>query len=166
MVDQREPAACRRGRLLALLLVGVLGIGASRGGRGIGRRRSDRVGRWRRGGGGGGAGGVVAGASAPAAAATSAAAAPRETGDERLLRIARHRWLDERDVRRAPWAEALARIGQRVTDSEKRHTGEIRVCVEAGLPLSYLWRGATARERAITLFGKLRVWDTEQNNGC
>jgi uncharacterized membrane protein len=83
----------------------------------------------------------------------------------RLLRIARHRWLDERDVRRALEPQALARIGQRVTDSEKRHTGEIRVCVEAGLPLSYLWRGATARERAITLFGKLRVWDTEQNNG-
>ena len=54
---------------------------------------------------------------------------------------------------------------QRVAASETRHSGEIRVCVEAGLPLSYLWRGATARERAVTLFGKLRVWDTEQNNG-
>jgi uncharacterized membrane protein len=37
--------------------------------------------------------------------------------------------------------------------------------VEAGLPLSYLWKGASARERAISLFGKLRVWDTEANNG-
>ncbi|HJV69516.1 TPM domain-containing protein, partial [Ideonella sp.] len=34
-----------------------------------------------------------------------------------------------------------------------------------GLPLSYLWRGATARERAVAVFGKLRVWDTEANNG-
>jgi uncharacterized membrane protein len=84
---------------------------------------------------------------------------------KRLLRIARHRWRDEGDVHRALGPQALARIGQRVAESEKRHTGEIRVCVEAGLPLSYLWRGATARERAITLFGKLRVWDTEQNNG-
>jgi uncharacterized membrane protein len=49
--------------------------------------------------------------------------------------------------------------------SERRHSGEIRVCVEAGLPLSYLWRGLTARDRAITLFGKLRVWDTAHNNG-
>ena len=49
--------------------------------------------------------------------------------------------------------------------SERRHSGEIRVCVEAGLPLSYLWRDATARERAVTMFGKLRVWDTEHNNG-
>ena len=82
-----------------------------------------------------------------------------------LLRIARHRWLDERDVRRALHPDALARIGARVTASERRHSGEIRVCIEAGLPLSYLWRRATARERAVTLFGKLRVWDTEHNNG-
>ena len=37
--------------------------------------------------------------------------------------------------------------------------------VEAGLPMSYLWRNATARERAVAIFGKLRVWDTEHNNG-
>ncbi|HZY15712.1 MAG TPA: TPM domain-containing protein, partial [Ramlibacter sp.] len=37
--------------------------------------------------------------------------------------------------------------------------------VEAGLPLSYLWRDGSPRERAIAMFGKLRVWDTEQNNG-
>jgi uncharacterized membrane protein len=39
------------------------------------------------------------------------------------------------------------------------------LCVEAGLPLSYLWRNASARQRAVTMFGKLRVWDTEHNNG-
>ena len=49
--------------------------------------------------------------------------------------------------------------------SELRHSGEIRVCIEAGLPLSYLWRDATARERAVMLFGKLRVWDTENDTG-
>ena len=83
----------------------------------------------------------------------------------RLARILKHRWLDERDVDRALPPEALARVQQRVAASEKRHSGEIRVCVEAGLPLSYLWRGASARERAVTMFGKLRVWDTEHNNG-
>ncbi|MCC2675141.1 MAG: hypothetical protein K0R58_2088, partial [Ramlibacter sp.] len=30
---------------------------------------------------------------------------------------------------------------------------------------SYLWRDATPRDRAISMFGKLGVWDTEQNNG-
>jgi len=83
----------------------------------------------------------------------------------KLLRILRHRWLDDGDVRRALPPEALERIAQRVTASERGHSGEVRVCVEAGLPLSYLWRNATARERAVTMFGKLRVWDTEHNNG-
>ena len=45
------------------------------------------------------------------------------------------------------------------------HTGQIRLCVEGGLPYSYIWRGASARERAVGLFGKLRTWDTEHNNG-
>ncbi|MCM0608616.1 MAG: TPM domain-containing protein [Ideonella sp. WA131b] len=83
----------------------------------------------------------------------------------RWLRILKHRWTDETDAARALGPEALQRLEQRVATSERRHSGEIRLCVEAGLPLSYLWRGATARERAVTVFGKLRVWDTEHNNG-
>jgi uncharacterized membrane protein len=59
----------------------------------------------------------------------------------------------------------LQRLQERIAASERRHSGEIRICIEAGLPLSYLWRNASARERALTLFGKLRVWDTEDNNG-
>ena len=82
-----------------------------------------------------------------------------------LIRILKHRWLDETDAQRALGQGALHRIEERVVASERTHTGEVRVCVEAGLPLSYLWRGATARERAISMFGKLRVWDTELNNG-
>ena len=83
----------------------------------------------------------------------------------RLARLWRHRWTDEADVRRALPADLLDRLTRRVSASERRHTGEIRICVEAGLPWSYLRRNATARERAVTLFGKLKVWDTEHNNG-
>lgn len=83
----------------------------------------------------------------------------------RWLRILRHRWLDETDTARALSPAALQRLEDRVAAAERGHSGEIRLCVEAGLPLSYLWRGATARQRAITMFGKLRVWDTEHNNG-
>ena len=80
-------------------------------------------------------------------------------------RMLRHRWLDEADTRRAVPRDLVNRLMQRVAASEKRHTGEIRICVEAGLPMSYLRRNASVRERALTLFGKLRVWDTEHNNG-
>ena len=83
----------------------------------------------------------------------------------RWLRILKHRWLDEGDARRALGDAALARLQARIAAGEQRHSGEIRLCVEAGLPLSYLWRGASARERALSIFGKLRVWDTEHNNG-
>ena len=82
-----------------------------------------------------------------------------------LGRIWRHRWIDEAQVRRVLPADMLERLTRRVAASEHRHTGEIRICVEAGLPMSYLWRDAPARQRAIMLFGKLRVWDTAQNNG-
>lgn len=83
----------------------------------------------------------------------------------RLARIWRHRWVDDTDVRRALPADMLQRLERRVGASERRHSGEIRICVEAGLPMSYLWRDATARERAIMMFSKLRVWDTAHNNG-
>jgi uncharacterized membrane protein len=83
----------------------------------------------------------------------------------RWLRILKHRWLDEGDARRALGKGTLERLQARVAASEGRHSGEIRVCVEASLPLSYLWRNATPRERAVAMFGKLRVWDTEHNNG-
>ncbi|MFM8898613.1 MAG: TPM domain-containing protein [Burkholderiales bacterium] len=83
----------------------------------------------------------------------------------KLLRLIQHRLWDETDAARALPKDALARIEQRVRESETQHSGEICVCVEASLPLSYLWRGASARDRAITQFGKLRVWDTAGNNG-
>ncbi len=84
---------------------------------------------------------------------------------ERIRRLLRHRWLDETDTRRAVPPAVVERLAQHVADSERQHTGEVRIYVEAGLPFSYLWRDAPPRERAIALFGKLGVWDTEQNNG-
>jgi uncharacterized membrane protein YgcG len=83
----------------------------------------------------------------------------------KLARLLRHAWLDESDARRALGDAAVKRLEERVAASERRHSGEIRVCVEAGLPLSYLWNDLSARQRAVTVFGKLRVWDTEDNNG-
>jgi uncharacterized membrane protein YgcG len=83
----------------------------------------------------------------------------------RLMRILKHRSYDEADVRRVLDDAALKRLEARVHDSEKKHSGEIRLCIEAGLPTSYLWKRLSVRDRAIAMFGKLRVWDTEHNNG-
>lgn len=84
---------------------------------------------------------------------------------QRLWRLLKHRFWDETDVRRVLPAAALDRLQAQVAESECHHSGEIRLCIEAGLPLSYLWRDALPRERALAMFGKLRVWDTQANNG-
>lgn len=87
----------------------------------------------------------------------------------RIKRIFKHRWADESATRRAIAPDMLQRLQQRVAASERRHSGEIRIYVEAGLPLSYLLTDAPTprltRQRALSIFGKLRVWDTANNNG-
>lgn len=89
-----------------------------------------------------------------------------------VIRIARHAWLDAADSRRALPAAAAQRLADRIAASECRHSGQIRVCVEAGLPLHRLWPPpqraawpAVVRQRALTWFGRLQVWDTAANNG-
>jgi uncharacterized membrane protein len=91
----------------------------------------------------------------------------------KLMRLLRHLWLDARDAERALGKDGLDRIERRITESERLHYGQICVCVEASLPLRYLWRHlgrgepieAVIADRALTMFGKQRVWDTEHNNG-
>lgn len=109
------------------------------------------------------------GSGSPSAAPSGARpplppSAPGPSLWQRLARMCRHRW-SEGAVRRALPDDALQRLTRRVAASEQRHTGQIRICIEGGLPWSYLLRGASARERAVTQFGKLRVWNTEHNNG-
>jgi uncharacterized membrane protein len=90
----------------------------------------------------------------------------------KLKHLLKHLWLDASDARRAIPDDMLQRLTKRVAASESRHTGQVRICVEASLPMSYLWRLDKAQpmkqlihQRALMLFGKLRVWDTEHNNG-
>lgn len=90
---------------------------------------------------------------------------PKRSFFAKLARIWKHRWMDERNVRAATPPELLSKLERFTQASEARHSGEIRICIEAGLPMSYLWRDATPRERAVAMFGKLRVWDTQGNNG-
>lgn len=90
----------------------------------------------------------------------------------KFKRILRHLWLDTSDAKRAIPPDLMHMLTLRVAESERVHTGQIRICVEASLPLSYLWRldarttiQQLVRQRALMLFGKLGVWDTAHNNG-
>jgi len=83
----------------------------------------------------------------------------------RLNRFFRHLFADRATVRRAFPPAAMKNIEAIIVEQEKRHDGELQFAVEAGLPLDELLDGTGAHERAIELFGQLRVWDTEQNAG-
>lgn len=91
----------------------------------------------------------------------------------RFFTLCRHRWLDVSDCRRKLPTDMLNRLQKRIAASEHRHSGEIRICIEAGLPTSYLWRyfwhktvlRTVMRQRAVMMFSKLRIWDTAHNNG-
>ena len=106
------------------------------------------------------------------AAAVRQVIGDRQAMINKLKTTLRHIWFDASDADRAIAPDLLARLTSRVTASEARHSGEIRIYVEAALPLSYLRRLSKqctlkqlVRQRALMLFSKLRVWDTEHNNG-
>jgi uncharacterized membrane protein len=82
-----------------------------------------------------------------------------------LKRIAQHSRYSARDAKRAVPAEAQTRLQTKIHESELRHSGQIRLCVEAALPLGHIWQGLPVRDRAIQLFEKLGVGDTEHHNG-
>ena len=97
----------------------------------------------------------------------------------RRLRWRRRRWKMVMDIRRlARHAQSFplrldrgfdattrGTIQEAVEASERTHRGEIRFAVESRLDAASVWAGQTARERALELFARLRVWDTVENSG-
>ena len=82
-----------------------------------------------------------------------------------VKRIARHLLVTDGQVGKAFAPATLSRIEQAVKASETGHLGEIRFAVEGGLYGAPLFKGQSARERAVELFSQLRVWDTQHNTG-
>ena len=82
-----------------------------------------------------------------------------------LKRLFRHLTTSPWRVQRCFPRQTLTAIGQAVSHSEHQHSGELRFVVEGPLPLGRVLRDVSARERAIELFSRLRVWDTAENSG-
>ena len=82
-----------------------------------------------------------------------------------IQRIARHLLVTDGRLNRAFGRSTLNKIEAAIKASEAEHGGEIRFAVEGGLDGAPLFKGQSARERAIELFSQLRVWDTQQNTG-
>ena len=82
-----------------------------------------------------------------------------------IARITKHLFFSDLQVARAFSRQSLKAIEAAVQASETTHAGEICFAVEGGLDGLPLFKGQSARERAIDVFSQLRVWDTEHNNG-
>jgi uncharacterized membrane protein len=85
--------------------------------------------------------------------------------ERRPFRFIRHLATDHGSARRALPPAALDRIEAAIADGERHHRGQVRFVVEASLPLARVLRNVAPRERALEVFGALRVWDTEENSG-
>ena len=151
--------------LLALLLIGVMGVGSGSGaGRRAGHRRRRRR-RWRR---------LRLGWGWRRRRRLQFGRRRRFRRRRRLgelvmasflARLFKHRLLDERDARRAsaPTAGAHRRVAWRRAKrgTAARSASASRPACRSATCAAH----ASARERAVAMFGKLRVWDTEHNNG-
>ena len=82
-----------------------------------------------------------------------------------VARLLRHLAMTSSRVRHTFPPTGLRTIAQAVSDSEARHSGQVRFVIEGSLDGAPLLQGQGARERAIDLFSRLRIWDTEHNNG-
>lgn len=83
----------------------------------------------------------------------------------KIQRIAKHLLTTDWHVRRRFPGSTLTAIERAIKASEVEHDGEVRIVIEGALEAPALWRGQSARDRAIELFSQLRVWDTQHNNG-
>jgi len=80
-----------------------------------------------------------------------------------LARALRH--LFARSARRLYSVDRLHRIAAAIADGEATHQGQVCFAVESSLPIGAVLAGHDARARAGDVFARLRVWDTEANNG-
>jgi len=82
-----------------------------------------------------------------------------------IRRIGRHLLEHRWRLRRIFPPRTLARIEQAIKSGEATHSGQVRFVVEGALDGAPLFRNQSARERALDIFSKLRIWDTVHNNG-
>ena len=87
------------------------------------------------------------------------------TSERKSFRFGRHLVTDHWSARRVFPAAALKRIEETIAEGERTHTGQLRFVVESALPMGQLVQGETPRERAVDVFSRLRIWDTEENCG-
>jgi uncharacterized membrane protein len=82
-----------------------------------------------------------------------------------IKRIGKHLVEHHWRVRRVFPREVLGQIEQAIKAGEATHSGQVRFVVEGALDGRPLFKGQSARARALDIFSQLRIWDTAHNNG-
>jgi uncharacterized membrane protein len=82
-----------------------------------------------------------------------------------LWRLFRHAAATHWRTRMLFPSATLDAIEQAIARAERTHGGEIRFAIETALAPLHVLNGVAPRARALEVFARLRVWDTEQNNG-
>ncbi|MDH3371317.1 MAG: TPM domain-containing protein [Gammaproteobacteria bacterium] len=80
-------------------------------------------------------------------------------------RSIRHLLMPPWRVRQLFPKSVMRAIEDTIRKGETTHSGQVCFAVEAALDTRRLLRGVSAHERTIEVFSRLRVWDTENNNG-
>ncbi len=83
----------------------------------------------------------------------------------RLSRMFRHFSIFPWHSKRVLSQSAMAHLEEVIKEAEVKCAGQVCVAIEAELSTDLLWQNVLARHRAIDVFSKLRVWDTENNSG-
>src|SRR3954452_16516461 len=82
-----------------------------------------------------------------------------------IRRITRHLLQHHWRAKQVFPKDVLDRIEQAIKRGEAMHSGQVRFVVEGALDGGPLFRNQPARERALDVFSRLRIWDTAHNNG-
>lgn len=83
----------------------------------------------------------------------------------KIRRMLRHLFTTTASGRRCFPPHTLKAIRSAIANGERQHRAEVRMIIEAALPLSAVLDGIPSRGRARELFTRYRIWDTEENCG-
>ena len=82
-----------------------------------------------------------------------------------IIRFFRHILTTRASGKHAFPTASLEAIENRIAQGEKTHRAEVRVIIEPAMPVNAILDRMTPRERALELFGRYGIWDTQENNG-
>lgn len=82
-----------------------------------------------------------------------------------LNRLFKHLFTTQAARRRAFPDDSLKVIENHISAGEKTHRAEVRIIIESALSANAILAKKTPRDRALELFSRYGIWDTEENCG-